>query len=79
MALKGSCRATDSYGGLCISSHDTDEFRNILKYIRAKAQHVAAVELQAQAEAVLSEAEAGDLEALFKFVRSDDLELPNPS
>lgn len=65
----------DSYGSLGITSHDTDEFQEILRHIRVKAQQAAATELQERAEAVLDEAEAGDLEALFKFVRPDDYEL----
>ncbi|MCV0396041.1 MAG: KAP family NTPase [Rhizobiaceae bacterium] len=65
----------DGYGGLGFSSQDTDEFQEILRHIRTRSEEVAAAELRAQAEVVLDEAEAGDLEALFKLVRSDNYEL----
>lgn len=63
----------DSYGGLGFSSHDTDEFQQILQHIRTR--EIAAAELRARAEIVLDEAEAGDLDALFKLVRNDEYEL----
>ncbi|PDS74602.1 P-loop NTPase fold protein [Rhizobium sp. L43] len=66
---------SDSHGGLGFSSHETDEFQEILRYIHTRSQEAAAFDLQARAESVLSEAEAGDLDALFKFVRTDDYEL----
>lgn len=65
----------NSYGGLGFSSNETDDFQEIVRYIRSKSQEAAALELQVRAESVLSEAESGELEALFKFVRPDDYEL----
>ncbi|RWF44697.1 MAG: hypothetical protein EOS65_01515 [Mesorhizobium sp.] len=64
--------ALDSYGGLGFSSNDTDEFQQIVQHIRTRSKEIAAAELRSQAEIVLNEAEAGDLEALFKLVRTDD-------
>lgn len=70
----------DSYSGLGFSSHDTGEFQQILQHIRTRSKEVAAAELRARADIVLDEAEAGDLEALFKLVRNDEYELStNPS
>lgn len=65
----------DSYGGLGFSARETDEFKQILGHLRLRSQDAAVAELEARAEAVIAEAEAGDLEALFKFVRNDDYEL----
>jgi hypothetical protein len=65
----------DGYGGLGFSSHDTDEFQQIFQYIRTRSKEIAAAELRARAEIVLDEAEAGDLDAMFKLVRNDEYEL----
>lgn len=65
----------DSYGGLGFSSNDTDEFQQILQYIRTRSREIAAAELRKRAEIILDEAEAGDLEALFRLVRSDEYQL----
>jgi hypothetical protein len=65
----------DSYGGLGFSSHDTDEFQQILQYIRTRSREIAAAELRTRAQIILDEAEAGDLEALFKLVRNDEYQL----
>jgi hypothetical protein len=65
----------DSYGSLGLSSSETPEFQEILGYIRSKSQEAAASDLQIRAESVLSEAESGNLEALFKLVHTDDYEL----
>lgn len=65
----------DSHSGLGFSSRETPEFAEILRYLRLKSQEVAIVELQERVESILRDAEAGDLEALFKFVGPDDYEL----
>lgn len=73
--LNNTLRSFNSYGGLGFSSNETDEFQEIFRHIRSKSQEVAALALQVRAEAVLCEAEAGNLDALLKFVRTDDYEL----
>ncbi len=67
--------AFDSYGGLGFSSRETEEFGEIIRYILVKSGEAATAELEERAERVLGQAEAGNLEALFELVRTDDHEL----
>ncbi|MBY3171875.1 P-loop NTPase fold protein [Rhizobium laguerreae] len=65
----------DSHGGLGFSSTETGEFQHIATYLRAKSLEKAAAKRHERAVSIFAEAEAGDFEALFKFIRTDDPEL----
>jgi hypothetical protein len=67
--------SVDSYGGLGFSSRDSAEFRSISEYLRLKSQEVATAELAERAVHIIIQAEAGDLEALFRLIQADDPEL----
>jgi|GEM_PF-3584004 len=64
-----------SYEGLGFAARETGEFREISNYMLTKSEEITKFELRAKAEAIIEEAEAGDLEALFKFVRLDNAQL----
>ncbi|MGO7979594.1 P-loop NTPase fold protein [Rhizobium johnstonii] len=66
---------SDSYEGLGFSSSDTEEFREIADYLRAKSMVVAAAKRLTRVESIIAEVEEGDFEALFKFVRLECHEL----
>ncbi|MBY5551301.1 hypothetical protein HFO61_31685 [Rhizobium leguminosarum] len=65
----------ESFGSLGFISRESEAFQEIFKYIFARSQILAEVDLQARAETVFAEAEAGDFDALFKLIRPDDYEL----
>ncbi|MEN2976204.1 P-loop NTPase fold protein [Tistrella bauzanensis] len=65
----------DHHGGLGFSSSNTVEFREIYRYICTKSQEIATAHLEERANAILTDAEAGNLEALFNLTHTTDYEL----
>jgi hypothetical protein len=65
----------DSFDGLGFASNETDEFREIASYLAKKTMDTNQENLIKLADTIFQEAEAGDLEAILKFVSGDNREL----
>jgi hypothetical protein len=62
-------------GGLGFISSDTPEFKEICEYILQKSKDAADADMSAVVSDILTEAENGNLDALFRFIRNDEYEL----
>lgn len=65
----------EAFGSLGFASEDTQAFGEIRAYLNGKQQLRAGVANRAEAEQIIQEAEAGDLEGLYRLVRQDNLNL----